>query len=295
MTYHIPVLLNEITHYLDIRSDDVVLDGTLGGGGYALNILSQEPGVREYIGLDQDTDALDYVKKNISDPRLTLIHGNFSEFDALLSKQQLNDISKIVLDLGISSYQIDNPERGFSYMNSGPLDMRMNRSVKETAADVLNNYSEENIADMIYNYGEEPKSRIIAREIIAYRAKEKFSDTGQLVTFLKEIVYGHYPRKMTAVKRVFQALRIEVNNELGILDEALSKMIHSLPENGRLVVVTFHSLEDRIVKKVFNRFVGNQDLPEIKKCTKKVVKPSKQEISRNKRSKSAKLRAIQKI
>ena len=296
MTYHIPVLLEEIIKNLNIQKGDVVLDATLGGGGYAEAILSRYSDLTKYIGIDQDKDALEHVKITNKDKRLELVHGNFSKFDEIIPKEDLKSINKIVFDLGISSYQIDTPERGFSYMQEGPLDMRMDQSSNnQTAADILNNADEDEIVDIIYQYGEEPKSRIIAREIIEYRKNNKFTDTVQLNEFLKEKVYGNYTRKMTAVKRVFQALRIHVNNELGILTDTMERMINILPSKGRIVVVTFHSLEDRIVKNVFNRFMSSADLQSVRKCNNKVVKPTAHEIAKNKRSKSAKLRAIEKI
>lgn len=292
--FHSPVLLDELVSYIDPADNDVILDATLGGGGYAKHILSRYPKILRYIGLDQDQEAINYVNNIIVDSRLNTYHLNFQQFETVLTSTNILP-NKYIFDLGVSSYQLGQQERGFSYMNNGPLDMRMdvlNNSL--TAADIINTYSKENLADIFYKYGEEPKSRLLANHLVVARSKKKFTETMELASFIHKTIYGAYTRKQQAVKRVFQSIRIAVNKELETIETTLPKVIDLMPSGGICVVVTFHSLEDRIVKNIIKQYLDVSPKV-VLKLNKKVVKASKEELQLNSRSKSAKLRAFKKL
>lgn len=296
---HYPVMLPEVLAALNPQDGQVIVDGTFGGGSYSRAIL--ESANCKVIGLDRDKSAIERGKeiaKNY-DGRLSLIQTQFGE----IANLGLGEIDAVVLDIGVSSYQIDQAERGFSFSKDGPLDMRMGDG--ETAAEVLATRTEAEIAKIFWDYGEEKNSRRIARAIVNDRDEKPFVSTLQLAS-LCERVYGHKKEKIHPATRVFQALRIYVNDELGELERALEGAYKILKPNGRIVIVTFHSLEDRIVKNFFNerakisqgsRFapVLEQAKPTLELLYRKPVIASDKEISENPRSRSAKLRAAIKL
>lgn len=296
---HYPVMLPEVLAALNPQDGQVIVDGTFGGGSYSRAIL--ESANCKVIGLDRDKSAIERGKeiaKNY-DGRLSLIQTQFGE----IANLELGEVDAVVLDIGVSSYQIDQAERGFSFTKDGPLDMRMGDG--ETAAEVLATRTEAEIAKIFWDYGEEKNSRRIARAIVNDRDEKPFVSTLQLAS-LCERVYGHKKEKIHPATRVFQALRIYVNDELGELERALEGAYKILKPNGRIVIVTFHSLEDRIVKNFFNerakisqgsRFapVLEQAKPTLELLYRKPVIASDKEISENPRSRSAKLRAVTKL
>lgn len=296
---HYPVMLPEVLAALNPEDGQVIVDGTFGGGSYSRAIL--ESANCKVIGLDRDKSAINRgneIAKNY-DGRLSLIQTQFGE----IANLELGDVDAVVLDIGVSSYQIDQAERGFSFSKDGPLDMRMGDG--ETAAEVLATRSEAEIAKIFWDYGEEKNSRRIARAIVNDRDEKPFVSTLQLAG-LCERVYGHKKEKIHPATRVFQALRIYVNDELGELERALDGAFKVLKPNGRIVIVTFHSLEDRIVKNFFNerakisqgsRFapVLEQAKPTLELLYRKPIIASDKEISENPRSRSAKLRAVIKL
>lgn len=296
---HYPVMLPEVLAALNPQDGQVIVDGTFGGGSYSRAIL--ESANCKVIGLDRDKSAIERgneIAKNYNG-RLSLIQTQFGE----IANLGLGDIDAVVLDIGVSSYQIDQAERGFSFSKDGPLDMRMGDG--ETAAEVLATRSEAEIAKIFWDYGEEKNSRRIARAIVNDRDEKPFVSTLQLAG-LCERVYGHKKEKIHPATRVFQALRIYVNDELGELERALEGAFKILKPNGRIVIVTFHSLEDRIVKNFFNerakisqgsRFapVLEQAKPTLELLYRKPIIASDKEISENPRSRSAKLRAVIKL
>lgn len=303
---HTSVLFSETIEHLNIRENKVYADGTLGGGGHSHGILSQNKTCR-LIGIDQDTEALQAAGERLSEfsDRVLLVHDNFKNIKSILGDKKIDGA---VLDLGVSSYQLDNAERGFSYMHDAPLDMRMNRKASLSAADVVNTYSKEELTRIFYEYGEEKWSKRVADFIADARTKRPIETTGELVEIIKNAI--PQSARMTGghpAKRVFQAIRIEVNGELDLLKQALSDFVEVLNPGGRLCVITFHSLEDRITKQVFSELSKGcicpkefpvcmcNHKPEIKLVTRKPVLPGQAETEQNSRSKSAKLRVAEKI
>lgn len=306
---HISVLFKESIEALKIKPGGIYADGTLGGGGHSHGILSACDTCR-LIGIDQDKEAIAAAEKRLGEfsDRVTIVNRNFSEIKNILSELRIDKIDGAVLDLGVSSYQLDNAERGFSYMHDAALDMRMNTSSPKTAYEVVNSYSCEELTRIFYEYGEEKWSKRIA-EFICDRRKEKNVET----TFeLVDIIKAAIPKKARLdgghpAKRVFQAIRIEVNDELGILEQSIRDFTSCLNKGGRLAIITFHSLEDRIVKRTFQEMAKGCTCPkefpvcvcggksEIKIISRKPVLPSMQEIEENSRSKSAKLRIAEKL
>ena len=293
---HISVMLDEVIEYLDPKDGDIILDGTFGAGGYTKRILDSAN--CNVIGIDRDINVEKFVKevKDKYKDRFTFYNTKFSLIKEVVEK---NSLDGLVLDLGVSSMQLDNADRGFSFNKEAPLKMTMGLN-NITAYDIVNDYEENNIADIIYNYGEEVKSRIIAKKICQYRKNKKIETT----TELANIVRSCFPNKKTKIDyatKTFQALRIFVNEELKELETILNDSIDLLKSGGRLVVVSFHSLEDRIVKQFFNKY-GDLKLEKINKykeekqktifriITKKPVLVSSKEINNNIRSRSAKLR-----
>lgn len=306
---HISVLLEESVKALDIKEDGVYVDGTLGGGGHSYRILSQCPKTA-LIGIDRDPEAIEAAKKRLNEfsGRVTFVNRNFSEIKDILNELGIEFINGAVLDLGVSSYQLDNAGRGFSYMNNAPLDMRMNRSDDLSAYDVINRYSLDELTRIFFEYGEEKWSRRIADFIIREREKKPIETTFELVDIIKAAI----PKKARLdgghpAKRIFQAVRIEVNGELRILETAIKDFIDVLAPGGRLAVITFHSLEDRIVKQTFAALAKGCTCPkefpvcvcgkkpQIRLLTRKPIEPGKEEIENNSRSKSAKLRVAEKL
>ena len=304
---HKSVMLEEVVKVLQPKSDGIYLDCTLGGGGHSLKIgeLLDERGM--LIGIDQDIEAIRAAKEKLSalKCKVELIHGNFSELEKILSDLNIAKIDGAVFDLGISSHQIDTVERGFSYMSDAPLDMRMNQSKKFSAFDVVNEYDEERLIKIFSEYGEERFSKRIAAAIVRARKISTIETTGELVKIIESsaphIKNGGHP-----AKRIFQAIRIEVNDELEILSGAITQAVKRLKVGGRIAVITFHSLEDRIVKNTFKNLaqgcVCSKNFPVCvcghKAEIKILGKPKTatiDELKQNSRAKSAKLRAAEKL
>jgi 16S rRNA (cytosine1402-N4)-methyltransferase len=304
--YHLPVLLSEVSNYLITNPEGIYLDGTLGGGGHAQHILMNLDRKAQYIGIDQDKEAIAYSKNRLKDFNNFIgIQSNFADLDIVLNQLNIQSIDGILLDLGVSSYQIDSLKRGFSYMQNADLDMRMDSDTLRTAGDLLNTLEEKELSTLFYNYGEERKSRQIAREVIKYRQKEQINKSDQLKEIIDRTIHPRFRVKSYA--RVFQALRIAVNCELEKLEETLNKAVPFLTKGGRILVISYHSLEDRIVKN-FLRNKANPCTcppelpqcicglkPEIKVLTHKVVKASEKEINQNPRARSALLRVGEKL
>jgi len=305
-SYHLPVLLSEVSNYLITNPEGIYLDGTLGGGGHAEYIINKLEKNAQYIGIDQDKEAIDFstvrLKKFIN---FFCFHYNFADLDLVLTQLNLHVIDGILLDLGVSSYQIDSGNRGFSYMQNADLDMRMDRDSPQTAAELLNLLDEKELSTLFFNYGEERKSRKIAREIIRYRKTEPIQRSDQLKSIINRSVDPRFRIKSYA--RIFQALRIAVNKELEKLEETLEKAIPYLNQGGRFLIISYHSLEDRLVKNFFRKKANPCTCPpelplcicglkpEIKIVTPKVIKASEIEIKDNPRARSALLRVGEKI
>ncbi|MBR5540505.1 MAG: 16S rRNA (cytosine(1402)-N(4))-methyltransferase RsmH [Clostridia bacterium] len=302
--YHLPVLLEETINALNIRSDGIYVDGTAGGGGHSFAIASQLKSGR-LISLDQDPDAIEQTSKRLAGLPATVVHRNFRYMDKVLREQQIDRVDGVLLDIGVSSHQLDEPERGFSYHADAPLDMRMSQE-GVTAADLIRELSEQELADIFYRFGEEKFSRPIARAIARARQQQPIKTTAQLGEIIKGAVPAAVRRDGHPARKVFQALRIAVNAELDCLSEALDIAFDNLREGGRLAVITFHSLEDRLVKQRFAAFCkGCECPPEFPVCvcgrtpagrlvTKKPIEASAKELAQNTRSRSAKLRCIEK-
>ncbi len=306
---HISVLLNESVDSLIIKPDGIYVDGTMGGGGHSEAIVSKLSSSGRLIGIDRDTEALGAAKIRLEKfQNVTYAHSNYKNIKTVLAENGIEKIDGAVLDLGVSSYQLDCRERGFSYMEDAPLDMRMNREDTKSAYDVINTYSESELTKIFYDYGEERFSKKVA-SIIADRRKDKpIETTLELVDIIKAAIPEKFRQKGShPAKRVFQAVRIEVNGELADLRNALDDFFDCLAPGGRLAVITFHSLEDRIVKTAFNEYATGCTCPKDfpicvcgkkprgKVITRKPTLPSDEECEANKRSKSAKLRVVEKL
>lgn len=289
--YHKSVLLQEAINGLNVCPGLKYIDATLGGGGHSLAIIDRGGIV---LGLDVDQDAIDFVRENskfeIRNSKLKLARGNFREIDRIAKENGFEKVSGILFDLGVSSRQIDEGSRGFSYLKSGPLDMRMDQRLGVKAKDLLNALGKRELYEIFKKLGEEHNAHAISEHIISARRVAPFETTNDLIGILME-TYGFNNitdfAKVKSCKKVFQALRIAVNDELGNLEEALPKALGLLEKNGRIVIITFHSLEDRIVKRAFVKF---EKEGKGKIITKKPILPTEEEIKVNKRSKSAKLR-----
>ncbi len=294
---HLPVMASEVLSWLQPRSTGTYLDCTVGYCGHALGILkASEPNGR-LVGIDRDLRAIEICGKRLQryGDRVVLIHGHFMELKRLLSDRGVSHVQGALFDLGVSSPQIDDPTRGFSFQAEGPLDMRMDSSGGVTAADIVNGLDEIDLANMIYRYGEERYSRRIARALVRARSRLAFTTTRQLAAVIESAVPAHYRRgRIHCATRTFQALRIAVNNELDHLQTSLEDAATVLAPGGRLCVISFHSLEDRIVKQSF-RSLSLQASGEFEILTKRPQVPTDDEIHRNPRSRSAKLRVIQRI
>ena len=302
--HHDSVLFDEAINGLSIKSNGIYVDLTLGRGGHTQGILSSLNKSGKVISFDQDIEAIKYVEKNISDSRLSLIHRNFSSLNEQLEQLKLiGEIDGILMDLGISSPQIDNADRGFSFNKDGALDMRMDQSQKMTAAIWLRESSEKEIADALYQFGEEKRSRIIASTIKEYQKTKNLDSTLELADLIKSVVKPS--KNKHPATRTFQAIRIAINDELKMLSQTLDQTINALKKDGRLVVITFHSIEDRIVKQFIHKHSRPKQLPKglpiisnnshhlsFKDLGK--VKPSSEEIKINRRARSAILRIVEK-
>lgn len=305
---HISVLLNESIQQLNIKKNGVYVDCTLGGGGHSSEILKRIPNGHLYA-FDQDSFAINTADEKLKKiaSNYTLINENFVNIKVALEEENVYGVDGILYDLGVSSFQLDIPERGFSYRFDGPLDMRMDQTAELDAYTVVNTYDEKSLVRILFEYGEEKFARLIARKIVSEREKKQIETTLELVEIIKKALPASALRNSShPAKQTFQAIRIEVNHELDILKKALEDGLSLLNKNGRMVVITFHSLEDRIVKKLFKEKTTLQlpkDLPyipegyeiEFKLINSKVILPSESEISNNLRSHSAKMRVIEKI
>ncbi|SFL28364.1 16S rRNA (cytosine(1402)-N(4))-methyltransferase RsmH [Halanaerobium salsuginis] len=305
---HQAVLLEEAINYLNIQADGIYLDGTLGRAGHSSAILKQLNLSGKLIALDRDLAAIEAVKKKIKNKSLILEHANFKNFDRVLNNLEISAVDGMLFDLGVSSPQLDNSARGFSYQNDGPLDMRMNQNQNLTAADIVNSYSQTDLEKIISDYGEENWAARIAEFIVKMRQESKITRTGELVEVIKAAIpkgarrHGGHP-----ARRTFQALRIATNDELEQLKLLINKAIKFLNPGGRLVIISFHSLEDRIVKHSFRELAKDcvcpPDFPicvcdkkaEIKILTKSPVQAQKEELDNNPRARSAKLRVAEKL
>lgn len=292
---HQSVLLHKAVGHLNLSKGAVVVDATVGGGGHSEEMLKNIlPGGR-LIGIDADIDALAVAKERLKSyaDSITLVNDNFRNIDRILKIQNIKNVDAVLLDVGISSYQLDDASRGFGIMSDGPLDMRMSRSSDITAYDIVNKYREEKISEIIEKYGEERFHNRIARFIKDAREHKSIETTGELAAIVKRAVgYKYRNLKIHPATRTFQAIRIFVNDELGALEEALKSSIFWLKTGGRIAVISFHSLEDRIVK---NMFKGYAKLGVLKIITKKPLIPEQEEIIHNPRSRSAKLRVAERI
>ena len=309
MTFnHKSVLLNEVIESLNIKADGYYVDGTLGGGGHALEVVKRlESG--KLIGIDRDSDAIKAATQRLNDyiNNVIIIRDNYVNIENILKKENIDKVDGIYIDLGVSSYQLDTAERGFTYRYDAPLDMRMDDRNELKASDIVNDYSESELFHIIRDYGEDRFAKNIAKHIVEYRNKKRIETTFELVDIIKasipmkiQVTGGH------PAKRTFQAIRIELNKELEVLTDSLDVMIDLLKPGGRLSVITFHSLEDRIVKQAFKKaespcvcpkkfpvcVCGNKSKGRV--ITRKAILPSEEELEENSRSKSAKLRVFEK-
>ena len=294
-TYHNPVLLHETISDLITANDGIYIDGTLGGGGHSAAILSELSPEGRLFSIDQDSDAIAESRARIgNDPRFTIVQGNFGYMEVLLPPAIRGKVDGILLDLGVSSHQIDDPDRGFSYQQEGPLDMRMSATTGLTAESVINDYDPHDLAGIFFRYGEERLSRKIAKAIAEARP---LHTTGELRKVIEGVVKG--PHKAKSLARIYQAVRIEVNRELEVFEQALEQGLRLLKTGGRLAVISYHSLEDRIAKtfiksgrldgKIEKDFYGH-DICAMEPLYRKYRVPSAEEIAANSRARSAKLR-----
>lgn len=309
---HYTVLLKETVDGLAVKKDGIYVDCTLGGAGHSEYLLSQLDETGHLYAFDQDQKALDFaaerLKKYVDKGMVTFVKSNFRYLEERLKEFDVFHVDGVLYDLGVSSPQLDEAERGFSYHKDAPLDMRMDQSAVLTAYDIVNTYSYQELIKIFFRYGEEKFSKQIAREIERVRSRQPIETTGELVDIIKTAIpaaarrSGGHP-----AKRIFQAIRIAVNDELHVIEESLEQAISLLALSGRISVITFHSLEDRIVKNMFKEYSSVKDLPpglpivpeefqpELKVITRKPVLPSAQELEENNRSRSAKLRIAERI
>ncbi len=302
---HIPVIATETIENLNIKPDGVYLDLTLGKGGHSKMILEKLSDKGTLIALDQDKEAIEAAKENLKDfSNVIFVNSNFEKIDQVLRDLGFDYIDGALMDIGVSSYQIDNADRGFSYMKDGPLDMRMNQENELTAEIIVNEYSQDELEKIFFEYGEEKFSRLIAKNIIKAREDYRIDTTFKLKDIVTKSIKSN---EAHPEKRVFQALRIEVNRELDVLKNTIDKVVDHLNEDGRLAIITFHSLEDRIVKNKFKDLATDCICPpefpvcvcnhkaKVKIITRKPITASKKELKENSRAKPAKLRVCQRI
>lgn len=305
---HYSVLLTEAIDALNIKNDGVYVDATVGYGGHSEEILKRTK--RGFLfAFDADEEAIKFSNKRLSEisSNFKIIHSNFSNMKECLNSLSITSVDGIVFDLGVSSPQIDNAERGFSFMKDAILDMRMDKTSGLTAKDVVNSYTYEELINIFFKYGEEKLSKAIAKRIVNEREKKEISTTKELVSVISDAVGKKYFSLHHPERQIFQAIRIEVNKELSSIEKAIPDAINLLKKGGRLAVITFHSLEDRIVKQIFNKYsqvdemvrglpeIPDEYKPLIKLINKKPIVASKDELEKNSRSKSAKLRIVERI
>ncbi|WP_101690252.1 16S rRNA (cytosine(1402)-N(4))-methyltransferase RsmH [Dysgonomonas massiliensis] len=299
--YHIPVLLKESVDGMNIQPDSICIDVTFGGGGHSREILSRLGDKGHLYSFDQDQDSFKNIKEQ---PNFTFVHSNFRYLKNFMRYYEVEEVDSVLADLGVSSHHFDDSTRGFSFRyDDGALDMRMNQKAGKTAADILNEYSEEKLADVFYLYGELKQSRRIASSIVKARQQNKFKTISDLLNILSPFV-GRSEKEKKVLAQAFQALRIEVNEEMDALKDMLKQSLEMLKSGGRLSVITYHSLEDRLVKNFFKTgnfegkvdkdFYGNVNTP-FRLVNNKIIIPDEDELERNPRSRSAKLRIAEKI
>ncbi len=305
---HFSVMLSEVIDGLNIKDDGIYVDATLGYAGHSKEILKRIKRGRLYA-FDADSEAIHYSHHKLSEisPNFKIIHSNFAHLDEVLAEEKVGLVDGILFDLGLSSPEIADTSRGFSFMNDAILDMRMDKRNQFTAQDIVNTYSKADLTSLFYKYAEEPRSKEIASAITSYRQKKEITKTLELVEIIQKAVGANYFYHNHPERVIFQALRIEVNDELEVLKKALPAAIKRLKKGGRICVITFHSLEDRIVKQIFKKYSevpemikGLPEIPEeykplIKLINKKPITPSAEELKINSRSKSAKLRIVERI
>lgn len=286
---HVPVLLNETIALMELCDSDLVLDGTVGFGGHSSHILAANPILR-LIGIDQDPAAIAHSATVLGE-RATLVQGNFSNTKKLLTPLGVQSVTKILIDLGISSYQLDSAGRGFSFMNDEPLDMQMNPNGGRSAAQWLNTAPEKVLSDAFYNWGDLIHNRNLVQGIIQSRRKSPLKTTGELVMLVKKsYFFGSRPKMMKTMSQVFQAIRIAVNDELGVIQRFLNDELSIMSMGGRIAIISFHSGEDRLIKQFFKAHTD-----QFRPINKKVVTAEQDEIRQNSRSKPAKLRVYERI
>jgi len=305
---HIPVMLEECLEGLAIDPKGIYVDGTLGNGGHAAAILERLKGGGMLIGFDRDMDAIERVQDKLkaeAGRRVELVHDNYANMAAQLDRLGIGKVQGLLLDLGVSSFQLDIAERGFSFQQDGPLDMRMDRAGGQTAADLVNMAPEQELADIIYRYGEDRASRRIARMIVEARAKVRIETTAQLAGIVERAKGGRRGKRIHPATQTFQALRMAVNEELASIELVLGQMVGRVVDGGRIAVLTFHSLEDRLVKRFFSRHVPREESlqqggvrrvyeePPVKWVWKKPLVATEEEQAVNPRSRSAKLRVVE--
>ena len=305
---HQSVLLDETIENLNIQPEGIYVDGTLGGGGHAFHVCSRLNEKGRFIGIDQDAAAIEAAGKRLSpfEDKVTIVRSNYSDMKQVLTDLGISRVNGIVLDLGVSSYQLDTVERGFTYRENAPLDMRMDQRQEKTARDIVNGYSEMELYGIIRDYGEDKFAKNIAKHIVRAREEKPIETTDELT----EVIKAAIPMKFRVVgghpaKRTFQAIRIELNHELDVLKNHLNEMVELLDTNGRICIITFHSLDDRIVKNIFRKCENPCECPPSfptcvcgkksigKVITRKPILPSEEELEVNPRSKSAKLRVFE--
>lgn len=306
---HVSVLLNECIEGLNIKENGIYVDCTLGGAGHSSHIIEKLSNEGLLIGIDQDTEALKAASEKLCKyENKKLVHNNFYNIKSILEDLDVEKVDGILMDLGVSSYQLDNPERGFSYMNDAELDMRMDRDNSLSAYDVVNSYSEEELARIIKEYGEEKFAKRIANFIVNARKEKAVETTFELVEIIKKAIPAKARREGPhPAKRTFQAIRIEVNRELSIIEQTILDGVEKLNKGGRMAIITFHSLEDRIVKNTFRTLQNPCTCPRefpicicnkkpvVKLINNKPIEASAEELEYNPRSRSAKLRILEKI
>ena len=306
---HVSVLYEETLELLNLREGGIYVDGTMGGAGHSLGICEAIGKEGTFIGIDRDDFVFDRAEKRLENTECTkiFVKDNFHNIKNILAENEIDGIDGMLLDLGVSSFQIDDANRGFSFRNDAALDMRMDKSSPLDAKTVVNTYSREELRDIIRKFGEEKFAANIAKHIVAEREKKEIETTSELVSIIKQAIPKKFHQGKHPAKKTFQAIRIEVNDEIDSLERALEDIIDCLNPGGRLAVITFHSLEDRITKNVFKESAkgctcpkefpvcvcGN--VPKVKQVTRKPVLPTEEEIEANPRSRSAKLRVIEKI
>ncbi|MEW7757446.1 16S rRNA (cytosine(1402)-N(4))-methyltransferase RsmH [Staphylococcus aureus] len=308
MFHHISVMLNETIDYLNVKENGVYIDCTLGGAGHALYLLNQLNDDGRLIAIDQDQTAIDNAKEVLKDHlhKVTFVHSNFRELNQILKDLNIEKVDGIYYDLGVSSPQLDIPERGFSYHHDATLDMRMDQTQEITAYEIVNNWSYEALVKIFYRYGEEKFSKQIARRIEAHREQQPITTTLELVDIIKEGIPAKARRKGGhPAKRVFQALRIAVNDELSAFEDSIEQAIELVKVDGRISVITFHSLEDRLCKQVFQEYEKGPEVPrglpvipeaytpKLKRVNRKPITATEEDLDDNNRARSAKLRVAE--